>query len=68
MRQNNKVESQNVQQKNNKMQNNNKMQTNQWTKKNKAESIEKLSKSLKKLPVETLESLYRIVNAMNKKA
>ena len=68
MRQNNKVESQNTQQKNNKMQSNNKTQTNQWTKKNKTESIEKLSKSLKRLPVETLESLYHIVNAMNKKA
>lgn len=42
--------------------------TNQWSKKTKAEEVEKLSKSIKRLPIETIESLHHIVSAMQRKA
>jgi hypothetical protein len=43
------------------------MKNNQWTKKTKAKEIEKLTKTIQRLPLDKIESLYNIVSAINKK-
>jgi hypothetical protein len=63
--------------KNNNKSNNNNKKTNQeqrrstqntWTKKTKVEEIEKLTRMIKRLPMDKIESLQNIVSGINKKA
>ena len=65
MRQENKQNNNTTNKKSNQ---NNKTQNNQWTKRSRADLIERLNKSIKRLPIETIENLQSIVNAINKKA
>ena len=43
------------------------IKNNQWIKKTKATEIEKLTKTIQRLPMDKIESLYNIVSAINKK-